>query len=80
MKQTIRELLFLSLALVIGGFSSCSQTADSEQKQSRYEEILTHAEQGDAKAQNNLGTMYLDGHGIPQDGQEVVKWYRKVTE
>jgi uncharacterized protein len=29
------------------------------------------AAQGNAIAQNNLGTMYRDGHGVPQDAKEV---------
>ena len=34
------------------------------------------AEQGDAIAQNNLGYMYDNGKGVPQDYAEAVKWYR----
>ena len=35
------------------------------------------AEQGDAKAQYNLGVMYDNGKGVTQDYKEAVKWYRK---
>ena len=38
------------------------------------------AEQGDARAQNNLGFMYEKGRGAPQDYTEAVKWYRKAAE
>ena len=38
------------------------------------------AEQGNAKAQYNLGLMYDKGQGVPQDAQEAVKWYRKAAE
>jgi TPR repeat protein len=38
------------------------------------------AEGGDAEAQNNLGVMYYDGQGIPQNHQEAVKWFRKAAE
>ena len=38
------------------------------------------AEQGDAKAQNNLGVVYDRGEGVPQDDAEAVKWYRKAAE
>ncbi|MEQ1847607.1 MAG: SEL1-like repeat protein, partial [Nitrospira sp.] len=34
------------------------------------------ATQGDADAQYNLGVMYRDGHGVPQDSREAVKWFR----
>jgi len=38
------------------------------------------AEQGDASAQFNLGLMYAEGQGVPQDHAEAVKWYRRAAE
>jgi len=38
------------------------------------------AEQGDAFAQSNLGVMYRDGLGVPQDHTEAVRWYRLAAE
>ena len=38
------------------------------------------AEQGDSKAQYNLGMMYMEGHGVPQDFRKAIKWYRKSAE
>jgi TPR repeat protein len=38
------------------------------------------AEQGHAKAQNNLGLIYADGLGVPQNYATAVKWYRKAAE
>jgi TPR repeat protein len=38
------------------------------------------AEQGNAKAQYNLGAMYENGDGVPQDYAEAVRWYRKAAE
>ena len=38
------------------------------------------AEQGNAVAQFNLGTMYANGEGVPQDHAEAVKWYRLSAE
>jgi TPR repeat protein len=37
------------------------------------------AEQGDAQAQYNLGVLYDNGQGVPQDDAEAVKWYRKAA-
>ena len=34
------------------------------------------AAQGDAVAQYNLGIMYDNGFGVPQDYAEALKWYR----
>ena len=38
------------------------------------------AEQGNAGAQNNLGSMYENGWGVPQDYKEAEKWQRRVAE
>jgi hypothetical protein len=38
------------------------------------------AEQGDAKAEANLGNMYSHGRGVPQDYAEALRWYRKAAE
>ena len=38
------------------------------------------ADQGDAFAQNNLGGMYANGRGVPQNYAEAVKWYRKAAD
>ncbi len=36
------------------------------------------ADQGDAKAQSNLGTMYESGHGVVKDDIKAVAWYQKL--
>ena len=38
------------------------------------------AEQGDADAQFNLGVMYHEGKGVPQNDKTAVKWYRLAAE
>jgi len=38
------------------------------------------AEQGVAIAQFNLGVMYKNGQGVPQDYAEALKWYRLAAE
>ena len=38
------------------------------------------AEEGNAAAQNNLGLMYDNGWGVPQDYKESVYWYRLAVE
>jgi len=43
-------------------------------------ELRPLAEQGHARSQHNLGTMYSKGHGVPQDYAEAIKWYHKAAE
>ena len=38
------------------------------------------AEQGEAEAQYNLGLMYANGRGVPENDAEVVKWFRIAAE
>ena len=39
-----------------------------------------YAEQGDARAQFNLGAMYANGEGVPEDDAEAGRWYRLAAE
>ena len=38
------------------------------------------AEAGNADAQYNLGIMYNNGYGVPQDQKEATKWFRLAAE
>jgi uncharacterized protein len=38
------------------------------------------ADQGNPVAQNNLGVLYGEGHGVPQNWAEAVKWYRRAAD
>ena len=38
------------------------------------------ADQGNASAQYNLGQIYRQGQGVPQDDKTAVKWYRLAAE
>jgi TPR repeat protein len=42
--------------------------------------MIRDAEKGIAEAQYNLGGMYANGEGVPQDDQEAFKWYRLAVE
>ena len=43
-------------------------------------DLRVRAEQGDAVAQFNLGVMYSDGDGVPQDDAEAVRWFRLAAD
>lgn len=42
--------------------------------------VRSLAEQGDAKAQFALGTMYRDGQGVAKDYAEALRWWRSAAE
>jgi len=69
----IRTLLVtLSVAVCLATLMGCGNTSP--------EAVRKAAEQGLAKAQLKLGSMYYDGDGVPQDYLEAEKWWRKVAE
>ena len=45
-----------------------------------FEEVLRLAEQDDLTTQLELGAMYRDGAGVPQNNVEAAKWFRKAAE
>src|SRR5690242_13009427 len=38
------------------------------------------AEEGSAEAQFNLGLLYADGQGVPQDYMEAVNWFKRSAD
>ena len=70
--------LALLLAAPAAGqdFSKGLETYDRGVYATALREWRPLAEQGDAVAQYNLGLMYGNGQGVPQDYAEAVKWYR----
>ena len=45
-----------------------------------YQLWLIDAEKGSAVAQRNIGLMYEDGLGVPQEARKAVQWYRMAAE
>ena len=84
-----KKLSFL-LALTFLFLFSCSDSGDdfqdgldAYQKQdykTAHRLWLPLAKQGNAPAQHNLGVMYDNGQGVPQDYKEAVRWYLKSAE
>lgn len=42
--------------------------------------LRQEAERGDAEAQYDLGLLYENGEGVPQNHAEAAKWYQKAAE
>jgi hypothetical protein len=54
--------------------------ADSEAVPDYVASLLQSAEKGDAVAQKNLGVIYHNGQGVPQNDGLAVTWSRKAAE
>ena len=66
----------LAAALLALGLNQAVWADDA----SDFRETLQLAEQGDAKAQNNLGAMYANGQGVRQDYAEAFRWFSQAAE
>jgi uncharacterized protein len=57
-----------------------SEALNNKEYQKAFEILKPLADQGNSKAQFELGVMYEKGQGVPQDDKEAVKWYRLAAE
>ena len=84
MKNIIRGAALVLLLLPAAGtaqdFDQGIRAFDAGDYESALREWRPLAELGDADAQRNLGTMYRQGIGVPQDYMEAVRWYRMAAE
>ena len=79
-KATLLSLA-IEFSLLVGatvGISFLLRVA--QPNESDFELTMRLAEGGDTTAQWNLGVMYGNGEGVPQDDEEAVKWYTKAAE
>jgi TPR repeat protein len=73
-------LLFVAGSAVADDFSDGVEAYNRGDYAEALKLLLPPAEQGYADAQFNLGIMYSNGEGVPEDDAEAVKWYRKAAE
>jgi hypothetical protein len=76
-------LTFTALIAAVPAFADFQTGLDAYQKGDYVgaaKEWRPLAEGGSAAAQLNIGLLYLDGHGVPQDYGEAVMWLRRSAE
>ncbi len=73
--------MLLAVVVVLTAVPACTDYEAGEEAGKRgdyateLKKLRPLAEQGNATAQVNLGTMYAMGFGVPQDDKEAVRWY-----
>jgi hypothetical protein len=82
--KTIRIMVLPLLLTMHGLASGGTNGGHAAFNQGDYDTALREwrplAEQGNPGAQLNLGFMYDNGYGVPQNYKEAIKWYRKAAE
>ena len=72
----IPRLIRIATAVIVaGGLAVMVLSAQDD-----LDTVRQAADQGDAEAQYNLGVIYNNGEGVPEDDAEAVKWYRLAAE
>ena len=82
MKTTLRSIPFV-LALTIAAFADFSAGMSAYQKGdyvTAAKEWRPLADGGDAPSQFNLGLLYYDGQGVPQDYAQAASWFRRAAD
>ncbi len=80
---TVRLLAVCSLAVFAASaadFAAAVKAYDAGDYATAAKEWRPIAEGGDPAAQFNLGMLYYDGHGVPQNFQEAAKWLRRAAD
>jgi TPR repeat protein len=83
-----RTMITLLVAIIL---SACSIVQDTENERAKeayragdYQQALATwsrlAEKGNAKAQNNMGVLYSEGHGVERDNEMALAWFTKAAE
>lgn len=85
MKKILQTTFVLGLALVASAgvaqdFQAGLRAAETGDYETALKEWRPLAEQEYAAAQYNLGLMYNNGEGVPQNYTEAVRWYRMAAE
>lgn len=88
MKHSARFIPMVFVAALFWGIAGCAPAA--YEKGLKYyrpddaaaaaQQLKPLAEQGNAEAQFNLGSLYYQGRGVPQDYKEAAKWFRKAAD
>jgi len=88
MKYSTRFIVLVCMAAIFWNIAGCAP-ANYQKGIKHYKpddaaaavrELKPLAEQGDAEAQFNLGSLYYQGWGVPQDYREAARWLRKAAE
>ena len=84
--KNLHVLLMVSLLTCAGGvaiaqdYDAGLKAAQAGDFQTALKEWKPLADQGLAGAQYNLGWMYANGRGVPEDDAEAARWYRLAAD
>lgn len=78
-RWSLLGLLLLSVPCLGGPFEDAAAAYRRGDYANAMRLYRSLADQGDARAQNSLGRMYLRGQGTSRDYREAMKWFRRAA-
>jgi TPR repeat protein len=72
--------LFLVLTISAADFSAGLSAYQKKDYPTAVKEWRPLAEKGDSPSQFNLGLMYVDGLGVPQDYNQALNWFERSAQ
>ena len=79
----VGTVLLLSLVLTLRAWSGWDEWVGAYNRgdyATAVRELLLLAQGGNAGAQVNLGLMYYNGQGVPQDYTQAIQWFRRAAD
>jgi TPR repeat protein len=76
----IPPLLLAFVMAAYSGYQTCTAKADARRLAAYVGECRTKAEQGNPQFEAELGGLYRNGRGVPQDDAAALSWYRKAAD
>lgn len=74
------SLSFLTFAAAASDFQTGLNAYQKKDYAAAVKEWRPLAEKGDAPSQFNLGLMYVDGLGVPQDFNQALTWFERSAQ
>jgi TPR repeat protein len=78
--SALPALVMLAAPVLAGDFAKGLSAYEKGDYATALNEWRPLAEQGDAPSECNLGLLYYDGHGVPQDYSEAARWFERSAE
>jgi uncharacterized protein len=77
--------VFLLVSVMVGipgwvGADEAMQAYDRGDYATALRAWLPRAQQGIVEAQYNLGLLYAQGQGVPQDDGQAIQWFRRAAD
>ena len=75
--RVLSVMIFLATLILPSAHAAASPPSDISIAD--LQTLHTQADQGEAKAQNNLGLLYYNARGVPQDYAKAREWFEKAA-